>query len=776
MKEKKLTLYSMAKFVTREVILLEQIHYSDAFQTRLLENYKKSQKFLRNKIITTKISSAIIFGVLPIIPLLTYLKIIQYLSNPSISIEIMMFGGSLIFSIFFLVQFFNFFLLAMINTTMIMSGESFEWYESLPISRERLKKLVLFTIFRSLDLPIIVILMAFPIIMFIGTLDVVLLLICSGVSILNFIFSFFILLIFAERVNRIMDINEINSKKGNFIRLLNMFSYIFIVVGSVYFIQWISNSLDTFFNLFLDYEYPVLINLILTIIPFPLNSGYIVSLFIKPNQVPFQLWLNSFLGLLIFIILIWLIYKKSLEWLDPAIFSKYKPIKKSILSDSNNILVKIKTTSPIIAYLRKDLVIISRDLKAFTSLIMPIFISFVFTFSYSFINIGGISFLDRDFIFNWLFLVGFNLITSGIIVNGILNIEDANDTIRASLPIISRDQAKAKLIVIFLIQTLSVISPILLFITNPAFIGVLMTFLGILPFSWLFLFIMFEMRIIFFSRMRNHYVTEEIFPENKTIKWVIIYITVYLLFICIFSALVYIYFTEGIMNVITFFIIVFIIGFVSTILIFNNLFPDIRNVKKFKVVLIGVKNKIKSFIWILPLIGGLLTLRAIFTPAAYYFGGGNNFLIFWMWGWYDRIGIWDWGMAKGFISDPLILNIGTICIAFLIVGASIFIANSISAVFMFRKGNRFTKIVLWVWFLCGILLILAPIFWMAMVQIFPPFPPIPVGSDPPLNFWSVFFPAWAVITPIITGALSCGTIILFRIIFGKSYKKANRKI
>jgi len=111
MKEKKLTLYSMAKFITREVILQEQVHYSDAFRARLFENYKKSQRFLRNKILTTKISSAIIFGVLPIIPLITYLKIVQYLNNTSISIEIMMFGGSFLFSIFFLVQFFNFFLL-----------------------------------------------------------------------------------------------------------------------------------------------------------------------------------------------------------------------------------------------------------------------------------------------------------------------------------------------------------------------------------------------------------------------------------------------------------------------------------------------------------------------------------------------------------------------------------------------------------------------------------------------------------------------------------------
>jgi hypothetical protein len=594
MKEKKLPLYSMAKFITREVMLEEQFHFSDAFRTRLFENYKKSQKFLRNKIITTKISGALIFGILPIIPLITYLKIIQYLNNPSISIEIVMFGGSLIFSIFFLVQFFNYFLLAMINTTMIMSGKSFEWYVSLPISRERLKKLVLYTIFRSLDLPNIVILTAFPIIMFIGTLDVVLLLICMGVSILNFIFSFFILLLFAARINRIMDINEINSKKAILIRLLNMFSYIFIVVGSVYFIQWISNSLDLFFSLFLNYEYPALINFFLAMIPFPLNSGYIISLFIKPNQVPFLQWLYSFLGLALFIILIWWIYNKSIKRLDPIIFSRYKPIKKSSLSDDTSLLVKIKTTSPIIAYLRKDLIIISRDLKAFTSLIMPIIISFVFTFSYSFINIGGIALLDREIILNWLFFVGFNIIISGIIVTGILNIEEANEIIRVSLPIIPRDQAKAKLIVIFLIQTLAVISPILLFITNPALIDVLMTFLGILPFTWLFLFIMFEMRIKFFSRMKNHYVTEEIFPENKTIKWTIIYITVYLLFICIFSALVNLYFTEGIMSVILFSIIVIIIGLVSTTLIFNKLFPDIRNLKLKRIKIESIEKKIKQ--------------------------------------------------------------------------------------------------------------------------------------------------------------------------------------
>ena len=575
-----LKLYSIAKFITREVLIQEQIHYSDIFHERLFENYKKGQKFIRNKIIMTKVFGAIIFGVLPIIPLITYLEILQYLNNPIISIEIVVFGGSLIFSIFFMVQFFNFFLLAMINTTMVMSGKSFEWFESLPIPKKALKKLMFFTIFRSLDLPIIIILTAFPVIMLIGTLNIILFLICLATSVLNIVFSFFLLLMFAERMNRIIDINEINSKRAFLIRLTNLFSYIFIVVASVFLMQWVSNSLDSFFTRFIKSENSALVNLILTIIPFPLNSGYIIALFITPNQISIELWLNTLLGLATFIILTWAIFKKSIKMLDSAIFSKFKSIKKSFTLERESIVVKIKTTSHVKAFLRKDLIIASRDLKAFMSLVMPIFLSFVFTYSYTFINVGGISLLNRrELLLDWLFLFGFNLIISGITINGILNIEEANETIKASLPIIPRDQAKAKLLLIFLIQTLSIISPILLFVFNAGFIYFLFSILGILPIVWIFLIIMFEMRIKLFSKVKRYFVTEEITPENKIIKWAFIYIIVYLLFISFFYVLTEIYFNEGIPGIIIFFSMTFIVGLGCIILIFDNFFPFSREKK-----------------------------------------------------------------------------------------------------------------------------------------------------------------------------------------------------
>ena len=72
-----------------------------------------------------KISYAIIFGILPIFPLLTYFQIAENLSNNLIPVDTIIFTGSLFFGLYFALQFFNFFLMAMLETGMIMSGRIF---------------------------------------------------------------------------------------------------------------------------------------------------------------------------------------------------------------------------------------------------------------------------------------------------------------------------------------------------------------------------------------------------------------------------------------------------------------------------------------------------------------------------------------------------------------------------------------------------------------------------------------------------------------------------
>jgi len=50
---------------------------------------------------------------------------------------------------------------------------------------------------------------------------------------------------------------------------------------------------------------------------------------------------------------------------------------------------------------------------------------------------------------------------------------------------------------------------------------------------------------------------------------------------------------------------------------------------------------------------------------------------------------------------------------------------------------------------------------MVMYQIFHPFPAI--GGEPNHGFWNEYSPGYAVIVPIVVGALSCGGTILFKI-------------
>ena len=164
MTDKDLSLFSLSKIATYEILIEEQTERLDTVRFKYFKRFLSSQKSLKKRFLLSKIFGAIIFGILPIIPLLTYFQVLDFLSTGIFPIEWILFAGSLLFGIFFLFQFFNFFLMAMLNTMKILSGSIFEWFETLPISREKLKKLILLTIIRSLDIPLVVITFSFPII------------------------------------------------------------------------------------------------------------------------------------------------------------------------------------------------------------------------------------------------------------------------------------------------------------------------------------------------------------------------------------------------------------------------------------------------------------------------------------------------------------------------------------------------------------------------------------------------------------------------------------
>ncbi|MFW9999837.1 MAG: hypothetical protein ACFE88_06930 [Candidatus Hermodarchaeota archaeon] len=576
-----MSLFSIAKKVNKELYLESLLQTKGIYQLKILERYKKQQRILKIKVLISKIIYALVFGFLPIIPSLVYSNIVDNLLDLNVSVERVILIGGVILTLYFILQFLNFFLMGLLESSMILSGSVFRWFETLPISRDKLHKLVALTIFRTFDIPIVVLILAFPITMIALTQSIIIFLVSLGISFLNFILSFDIIIIFGEKLSRFLAFNKSSSKKGFIIRLFHNLSYIIVVLGGIYMIQGILFSFDKVIQLIITIEDISIITTFLSILPYPFNPSYLISFIIVNKGIPIFLLISIFIGLGFFISLTWLIHLRALKSLERITYSNLQEIKERnrIKSFKDENQINIKTRSPILAYLHKDLSIATRDLKMLLSMIIPIIFSCIFTFSFGLINMGEKTVIERDFLLNLISILLINPVISSMLVYGILNIEISGESVLASLPINGRDQAKAKLILLIFLQTLAVFAPIFLYLFTPKFIILLLTAITSLFFCWMFIILIFDLRIIFFGKFKHHYVIEEINQGNRLLKWILIIGIQYSisLGIIFFFRLFYTY-TEF-LNLVIFLLSISITGLLCAILLFNKILPIIPESK-----------------------------------------------------------------------------------------------------------------------------------------------------------------------------------------------------
>jgi hypothetical protein len=579
MNKNKLTIYSIAKSVSYELLIEDLLQIKGESSVSVLEKFIKRKYSIRLKVIWLKIFNAFLFGILPIFPLIAYFEVIRLLPN-AIPFEVNIFITSLIFVIFFSLQFFDFILMGIFNSIDIMSGEIFSWLKTLPISEKKLSKIALFTIFRALDLPIIVITTAFPFVMLIGTQNIILFIICFGISFLNMIFSFFLLIIFGEKFARMINLHKFKSKNTLVLQLFNTFSYTIIIFGSIFIVQISLSSIITFINIFINLEYPVTINLIFSLISFPFNPSFIISIFLNLSQINPFLWINCFLGLGLYILLIIVVSTKAITTFNKMVSGKYKTFNLHLDYKKNP--VKVKTNSPVRAFLRKDLIIASRSLQTFMSIIVPIILSFVFFFYYNVTYAGGGILFSLEFSFyNWMVILGFSPILSSLIISNLSNIDISGRTIMSTLPIIPRDQALAKLILLLAVQTVSTMSPLLMYIFHPNFLLLLTIMLLALPFVYFSLILIFLMKVKLFSRIRNHFVVEEISTNRRVINWFKILILVYsIYFLVIFLVIYSVYYFQTVQALVVIHTLLTFIFFIFLYLFYKSLFPKSRKLKE----------------------------------------------------------------------------------------------------------------------------------------------------------------------------------------------------
>ncbi|MBA7604732.1 hypothetical protein ES703_11858 [subsurface metagenome] len=611
MTEKDLTLYKLAKFTNLEITMEGQVQSSGANQARLMEKYKKNKSSIKQQVIAIKIVFAVMLLFISFLPISTYLEAKGALGNPLISPDSVLIPGSILFGAFFIMQLLYLTMLGMFSIAAMMSGEAFRWYETLPISKDKLRKLGFMTVFRNLDIGLITMTLAFPIIMFIISLNIILALIAVFISIINVMFSFSVLVLIAERISRVLKVSEAGSKKATLIRIFTMLSYMIVIFSAIFFIQGIITASRDFFYLSASLEIPFLVKILMSLIPYPFAPGYLLTLAIEPTSFSAIFWITTIIGVALSILLTRFVYKRALKamWIvtsSAALETKKKTTSKKTAEKEIEVLIKIR--SPIKAYIRKDLSTTTRDMQTFMFVIMPFILPFmilIITMSSSGL---GASYYE-DYIVIWALLTLYQPMISMMLTAGFLNMEDTGAAILSSLPILPRDQAKAKLFLLGSIQTISYFLPIFLFIGNPEFLNYLLSFITWYPVVLTLLLSMFQLKIRFFGRMKYKFVVEEVNPEKKVIKWIIIGVGLHLIYLAFnfLGGILLTFYGASMMFLVTFFAGLFSFGIL--LISFNSMFPKVLGKKK----MISIRESFRKYPifgtgFLLLLYGGFLFL------------------------------------------------------------------------------------------------------------------------------------------------------------------------
>ncbi|OLS15211.1 MAG: hypothetical protein RBG13Loki_1177 [Promethearchaeota archaeon CR_4] len=517
MTKEKIGIYATAGVVRDEAFFDSQLQMAGSGQSRVLEKLQKNKNTMKNQALMVKIVYSVLLGIIPILPIMTFIeledKILSFenLALSSVVILVLYFGLTTLYMI----------LIGIINLSGFMSGEVFEWLEILPLSRRSLQKVEFTVMWRFFDIPFIVVVVVFPVLMLLVTGNILVFFVCLGASVLTTIFLFCIIVLLTEKFSRIMKGSGTNSRKASVIRTLAMLGYAIASISASLIISQVMNNIGAIINSINMIDNAGTINIVLSVIPFPFAPAYLISLMMSPitSISPPLLW-TTLLGFGILILLTWLMYRLVLKKLRNL--TSHQGRIESLTPQKSTQPTEIRPivpVSPVKAFTRKDISSLTRDFQGFLFILFPLIFPFImFLQAPTGTSVGE----DTMFLFGFLlvFAIMITVMNSGWLVSALLSMEDSGASILASLPVVPRDQVTAKLKIICTLQLVSSLLPLVIFAGDPQIFLLLQLFLGYCPLGMAIVLLTFALKIRLFGKMRYKYVLEEANPNRKALKWV----------------------------------------------------------------------------------------------------------------------------------------------------------------------------------------------------------------------------------------------------------------
>ncbi|WP_371805062.1 hypothetical protein [Candidatus Lokiarchaeum ossiferum] len=539
-------LYKISKFAYTEAFTQSQLDIAGSQQSKILEKMEKNRKYMKMQSITMKIVVGVFIALMVIIPIQAFISIRSAIAENIIPESYLIFAGSMTLSASFLIQIMYLIMFGMFFASSLLSGDYLKWLSTLPIEMKDMRKITMMTFFRGMDVQFVALLLVLPIGTAIITQSIVLTLLSLLLSIINIVFSFSLLVIIGEKINRIMNNNEANSKKATFARMFVMLSYL---IGSMSMSLGLNFAMRFIPTLFTEATLSSIpsstintLNLIFSAIPLPFTASYslveVLIVLTGNGEISTTLIITSLLGLLLFIGFTYILLNKALKLLTNVFVQKSKSFdenaKKTTIED-----VKLCIEEPVKAFFLKDRQMITRDMQMMMLVIMPILLPFIGIATTGFVGEQGNEALFVLFTVNIIYSV----LSGVMIVWGLLNVESTGSTIHASLPITVRDQVNAKVRWIFLVLTISSFLPAIFMIGKEYFIDYLIITTLFFPIGPITGIITLELKVRLFGKMKYKYVIEDVNIGQTLLKWILIGVVALLVYIGTF-AMVIIYMSE----------------------------------------------------------------------------------------------------------------------------------------------------------------------------------------------------------------------------------------
>ncbi len=511
----------MAGVVRDEVFMNSQLQIAGGNQSRILENLQKNRNTMKHQALLVKIIYAIIISLLPSVPLVMYFQV----TGIPLTKETLTFISVTSLILYFSITPLYVIILGIISTSGFMAGDVFEWVEILPIPRSTLQKVEFIVMWRFFDIPLLSVVVVFPTLMAWATGSVAVFFVSLGVAVLYAMFLFCILVLITDKFNRIMKGSGTNSRKANIFRAIAMTSYA-IVAGSVSLIINLAvQAIGTIIEALATMENAGLINIVLSLIPFPFAPAYLISFFIFPaDNLSLPLLTSTLFGICLLVLLTWRLYRVVLMKMRnlTSLQARIEPLAVQKMPERVDVEIRpIKPVSPVKALTRKDITSLTRDFQGFLLLFFPLVFPFVI-FLQATGPQGNLSWLGSNvFIYNFLliFMILLTIMDAIMLVSGLLGIEDSGASILACLPVVPRDQAKAKLKIICTVQLVASLLPLVVFAGEPEIALIIPLFLGFCPLGMSIVLMTFVTKIYLFGQMRYKYALEEVNQGRKALKW-----------------------------------------------------------------------------------------------------------------------------------------------------------------------------------------------------------------------------------------------------------------